>query len=50
MYYYYFMIINFEDIRFQIVTCFRCIRAPNVTACLAPGKTQFYVKTTDTTW
>jgi hypothetical protein len=38
------MIISFEDIRVQNVTCFRCIRAPDVTHYPARGKTYFYVK------
>jgi hypothetical protein len=33
------MIISFEDIRVQIVTCFRCIRAPDVAPYTARGKT-----------
>jgi hypothetical protein len=31
---YYFMIISFEDISVQNVSCFRCIRAPDVTPIL----------------
>jgi hypothetical protein len=38
------MIISFEDISVQSVTCFRCIRAPDVTSYPARGKTYFYVK------
>jgi hypothetical protein len=38
------MIISFEDISVQIVTCFRCIRAPDVTPYPAQGKTLFYFK------
>jgi hypothetical protein len=38
------MIISFENIGVQSVTCFRCIRAPDVTPYPARGKTQLYVK------
>jgi hypothetical protein len=38
MYYLFFMIISFEDISVKIVTCFRCVRAPDVTPYPARGK------------
>jgi hypothetical protein len=43
IYYLLLTIISFEDISFQSVTCFRCIRAPDVTPYAARGKTYFYV-------
>jgi hypothetical protein len=39
IYYLILMIISFEDISVQIVKCFRCIRAPDVTPYPARGKT-----------
>jgi hypothetical protein len=39
------MIISFEDISVQNVTCFRCIRAPDVTPYPARGQKEFYIKT-----